>query len=122
MIYHFFIVALGGALGAMARYGLRLALAGGAWPWGTFAANVLGGVAMGVLMAALPRGIDPRWTLFIGVGILGGFTTFSSFGAESFTMMQQGQVALALWYMLASVMTVMIALALGHLFVDRMMT
>lgn len=114
MILNFLIVALGGALGAIGRYGLRVALNGAAWPWGTFLANVIGGLAMGLLMAAMLRGMDPKLSLFLGVGVLGGFTTFSSFSAESLTMLQAGQVSLAFGYIAASVLCALGAVALGY--------
>ena len=86
------LVMAGGAIGAGLRYQLgRLALrlAGPDWPWGTFAANVLGGLAMGVLVGMLAR-IDAAEgvRLLLGVGLLGGFTTFSSFSLEVVTMIE----------------------------------
>ena len=114
MILNFFLVACGGALGAMGRYGLRLALAGTAWPWATFAANVAGGVFMGIVMALMMRGMDPKLSLFLGVGVLGGFTTFSSFSAESLSMLHTGQVTLAFVYMAASVICAVGGVALGY--------
>lgn len=84
------LVALGGALGSMARYGLGVAVArtfGVTFPWGTLAANVLGGLAMGVLTAR----IDPsheQARLLLGVGLLGGFTTFSTFSLETVRLME----------------------------------
>src|SRR3990167_5943473 len=77
------LVAAGGAVGAVARYGLgvqALRLGGMGWPYGTFAVNVLGGLLMGVLAGYLAHrgGADQeRLRVLLGVGVLGGFTTFS---------------------------------------------
>lgn len=103
------LVGLGGALGAIARYllGVQATRAiGHGWPYGTFAANVLGGLAMGLLAGWLAHrgGADQeRWRLVLGVGVLGGFTTFSAFSLELSLMLQRGELASATAYVLASV-------------------
>lgn len=109
------LVMSGGAIGAAMRFGIARAMPVNAdgWPWATFAANVLGGLAMGVLAAWVLRGdysAEPL-RLFVGVGVLGGFTTFSAFSLEMAEMVQRGQVELAAGYALASVL-----LALGAVF------
>lgn len=115
-----FLVMGGGAVGSLARYLLGRAAGqfapGVAWPWGTFAANIVGGFAMGLLAGWLARfgaasGEPVR--LAIGVGLLGGFTTFSSFSLESWLMIERGQTLLALSYVLASVIGAIGALGLG---------
>jgi fluoride exporter len=109
------LVMSGGAIGAGLRYGLSRALpySGAGWPWATFAANVLGGLAMGVLAAWILRGDNSAepLRLFVGVGVLGGFTTFSAFSLEMMRMIERGQTGLAAGYAVASVL-----LALGALF------
>ena len=109
------LVMSGGAIGAGLRYGLSRALPVGqsGWPWATFAANVLGGLAMGVLAAWVLRGDHSAESLrlFVGVGVLGGFTTFSAFSLEMMQMVERGQMGLAAGYAFASVL-----LALGALF------
>ncbi len=109
------LVMTGGAIGAGLRYGLSRALpfAGDGWPWATFAANVLGGLAMGVLAAWILRGDNSAepLRLFVGFGVLGGFTTFSAFSLEMMRMIERGQTGLAAGYAVASVL-----LALGALF------
>jgi fluoride exporter len=109
------LVMSGGAIGAALRYGLSRALPVGVsgWPWPTFAANVLGGLAMGVLAAWVLRGDNSAESLrlFVGVGVLGGFTTFSAFSLEMAQMVERGQVAMAAVYAVVSVL-----LALGALF------
>jgi CrcB protein len=97
------LVALGGAVGSVARYGVGVALArwlGLAFPWGTLAVNVIGGLAMGLLAARVaPDNESAR--LLIGTGLLGGFTTFSAFSLETVRLMEQ-QPGLAALYALAS--------------------
>ena len=115
-----FLVMGGGAIGAGLRYQLgrfsgHLA-PGSLWPWGTFAANLIGGFAMGLLAGWLARGSavagEPA-RLLLGVGVLGGFTTFSAFSLETFLMIERGQPLLALGYALASVVGAVVALGLG---------
>jgi fluoride exporter len=109
------LVMSGGAIGAGLRYGLARALPVGAggWPWPTFIANIFGGLAMGVLAAWVLRGDNSaeNLRLFVGVGVLGGFTTFSAFSLEMAQMVERGQVGMAAAYALASVL-----FALGALF------
>ncbi|HTN15206.1 MAG TPA: fluoride efflux transporter CrcB [Sphingomonadaceae bacterium] len=100
-------VALGGGAGAVLRYQagrLLTHLLGPAtvtaFPWATLTVNVLGSVAMGVLAGFLARhgtGGD-FWRLLLGVGLLGGFTTFSSFSLEMMLLIERGQSGLALTY------------------------
>lgn len=115
-----FLVMGGGAVGALARYQLgRLAgqvAPGAAWPWGTFVANLLGALAMGLLAGWVSRtnaGWGEAARLLLGVGILGGFTTFSAFSLEMILMMERGHLALALAYVLCSVVGAGAALAAG---------
>ena len=105
---NFLLVMLGGAIGAGLRYGVGLAAArrlGDGFPWGTLIANLAGGFGAGLLLGfLLARGgaADP-WRLFLGVGLLGGFTTFSAFSAETAYMVERGQLGLAALYALVSV-------------------
>ena len=112
------LVMAGGALGAALRYAVGLAATarfGPAFPWGTLIVNLAGCFAAGLLLAfLLARGeaADP-WRLFLGVGLLGGFTTFSAFGAETAWMLQRGELTLASAYILASVGGALVALFAG---------
>ncbi|MEC3910132.1 fluoride efflux transporter CrcB [Sphingobium sp. CR2-8] len=115
-----FLVMGGGAVGAALRYQLGRFVGqmtpGTAWPWGTFAANLIGGFAMGLLAGWLARGTTVAGEpirLLLGVGVLGGFTTFSAFSLETLLMIQRGDIALASGYALASVVGAVAALALG---------
>ena len=98
------LVAMGGALGAVARYGVGLGAArlfGVAFPWGTLAVNIVGGLAMGLLAARVgPE--QEALRLALGVGVLGGFTTFSAFSLETVRLMEH-QPGLAMLYVAASV-------------------
>ena len=92
-------ICLGASLGALARWGLGLWLSPGALiPWGTLAANLVGGYLVGVCVAvfqAQPQ-IDPVWRLALVTGFLGALTTFSSFSAEVVGMLGQQRYALAM--------------------------
>ena len=112
-----FPVMLGGAIGAGLRYitgVLLMPRMQGGWPWATFAVNLLGGFAMGLLAAHLMKGnVGETARLFVGVGILGGFTTFSAFSLENWQMIERGNWALAGGYALASVIGSIMALGSG---------
>ena len=91
-------ICIGASLGALARWRLGLWLSpGGLIPWGTMAANLIGGYLIGVCVAvfqALPQ-LDPAWRLALVTGFLGALTTFSSFSAEVVGMLQQQRYLLA---------------------------
>ena len=121
----FLIVAAGGALGAVARYGVGM-LAGrlGAshWPWGTLTVNIVGGLLMGALTGwlAFRGGLQAESIrLFAAVGILGGFTTFSAFSLETALMIERRQFALAGGYVAASVVLSILALFIGLMVARR---
>jgi CrcB protein len=92
-------ISLGASAGALTRWGLGLWLSpGGVIPWGTLAANLIGGYLVGVCVAvfqALPQ-LDPVWRLTLVTGFLGALTTFSSFSAEVVALLMQQRYALAL--------------------------
>ena len=111
------LVMLGGALGAGARYLLNdamLAWLGRGFPWGTLAVNILGGLFAGLLLALLARpDASEPWRLFLGVGLLGGFTTFSAFSIEVVAMAEAGQPTLAIGYAALSVGAATAAVVIG---------
>ena len=112
---NFLLVGIGGALGAMARYGLGRLIGPwpSGWPMATFATNVSGGLLMGLVSALLLRlGGEPA-RLLLGVGVLGGFTTFSAFSLELMLLLDRGQVGMALAYALLSVTLALGAVATG---------
>ncbi len=92
-------ICIGASVGALARWGLGLWLSpGGVIPWGTLAANLIGGYLVGICVAvfqAMPH-VDPVWRLALVTGFLGGLTTFSSFSAEVVTLLIQQRYGLAL--------------------------
>ena len=113
----YLLVMAGGAIGAALRFQLArmLPVSTGGWPWPTFAANVAGGLAMGVLAAWALRHSESAepMRLLLGVGLLGGFTTFSAFSLEMAMMFERGQAMLALGYALASVVLALAAVFAG---------
>ncbi len=111
-------VALGGALGASGRYALghvMFKLMGPGYPWGTLVANVLGGLAMGLLVGWLAFRVSggEHLRLFLAVGVLGGFTTFSSFSLEALRMIETKAYGTAAGYISASVIFSIFAVFLG---------
>jgi CrcB protein len=110
-------IALGGGLGALARYGMTLLLpnAPGVFPWATFFTNVLGCLLIGVLMVL----ISEVWSAhrlvrpFLGVGVLGGFTTFSTYAVEVRGLLQPGTAGLAFAYLAGTLAGAMLAVFAG---------
>jgi fluoride exporter len=104
----YLLAALGGALGALARWGVATALPAspGGWPWATLLVNLTGCLLIGVLLAVLP-GRFPSSSLlrpFLAVGVLGGYTTFSTFAMEVVRSAETGAWLIAGGYLLASVL------------------
>jgi len=96
-------IALGGALGALSRAAVGLWLNpkdGGAIPWGTFAANLVGSVALGILLGLLlgERMTSPTAKALLATGFCGAFTTFSTFSAETVTLARSGHALTAVLY------------------------
>ena len=113
------LVGAGGAVGSICRYLLNIAAGrtfGTGFPYGTLAANVLGGILMGTLVGVLALrggGDQERWRLLLGVGVLGGFTTFSSFSLETALMLERRQYEVAALYVTTSVIAAIGGLFLG---------
>ena len=116
------LIALGGGAGAVLRYQAGRALTAllgpatvAAFPWATLVVNVVGSFAMGLLAGWLARhgSASETWRLLVGVGLLGGFTTFSAFSLELMLLIERGQGATALAYALISVLAGMTALYIG---------
>jgi len=113
-----FSVALGGALGASARYLTNVAVArtvGHGFPLATIIVNVAGSFLMGVLVVVLARKGGQAYAPFLMTGVLGGFTTFSAFSLDSLTLFERGETGLAGLYIGLSVALSLGAIALGIL-------
>ena len=109
-------VALGGAIGASARYLTSVAtirLVGPGFPWATLTVNIAGSFLMGALVVVLARESGTRFAPFLMTGILGGFTTFSAFSLDALTIYERGQTGQAAAYVLASVIVSLAAIVAG---------
>ncbi|MCY4237848.1 MAG: fluoride efflux transporter CrcB [Rhodospirillaceae bacterium] len=101
-------VALGGAIGAVARYGVGVwtgRVLGHGFPWATIIVNITGSLILGFLISymALRTQFPAEWRAFLAVGVLGAFTTFSTFSLDATTLMQRGAIGSAVFYVLMSV-------------------
>ena len=110
----FWAVALGAALGGVARYYLASAIqlrAGPTFPWGTLAINVSGGFLLGLIIryALLTPGVSPELRAFLTTGFCGGYTTFSTYSYETATLLEDGQYGRAGAYAMASVVLALVA-------------
>ena len=109
--------ALGGALGALARWGVARALPSSpaGWPWSTLLVNLTGCLLLGLLLAALfARHPDHPWLRpFLGTGVLGGYTTFSTFAVDVVRLADAGAWPVAVGYLLVSVAGGVLAAAAG---------
>ncbi len=120
MTYNFLQVALGGAIGASARYGVNI-LAGRiapGLPLGTLTVNVAGCLAMGLLASVLALRGGQHLVPLLLTGVLGGFTTFSAFALDTMTLWERGAGGMAIGYVLASVVLSLLA-ALAGLAIGR---
>jgi CrcB protein len=112
------IVFIGGGFGAVARYLLQGAvykISGSFFPYGTITVNVIGCFIIGLLMSGFEErfAINPSLRIFLTIGILGGFTTFSSFSYETIALMKDGQMLSATLNVLLSVVTCLAATYVG---------
>lgn len=111
------LVAMGGAIGATLRYGTGMLIAKPQmlFPWPTWWINIIGCLFAGIFFAFSQKYnfLQTEVRLFLMVGILGGFTTFSSFGLETFQLLKQGAVTIALSYVISSVIVGVFMLGVG---------
>lgn len=119
------LVALGGALGSMGRYAISAwALADQlAWrfPVGTFLVNILGSLLIGLLggLVVKHQWFSPEVRLLLITGVLGGFTTFSAFGLETFYLIRRGELGIAIAYVASSVLLGLILVWLGYALITQ---
>jgi fluoride exporter len=101
------MIGIGGFIGTIFRYIISIGIQNkflSSYPFGTFTVNIIGCFLIGIIYALSDRGnISVEWRLFIATGILGGFTTFSSFSNETVSMLRDAQYGFALLYVLSSV-------------------
>lgn len=118
----YLLAALGGALGALGRWALAEALPSSTgWPWATLLVNLTGCFLIGALLAVLAaRSPEPAWARpFVGVGVLGGYTTYSTFAVEVARLVEDGSSVVAAGYVLVSVLGGVAAVVLGASAVRR---
>ena len=118
------LVFLGAGLGGLMRHGVNLVAArsGASFPWGTMTINVSGSILMGLVagwFAARGDGMPTR--LFIATGVLGGYTTFSTFSLEAMMLIERGEIVSALAYILGSVLLGIAGLFLGLLLMRQVL-
>lgn len=111
-------IAAGGAVGTLARFGLAGLINETRTPWGTVTVNILGSLALGVLIGVWGADHGADHQLAITIGVLGGFTTFSTFALDTIRLWEEGQTLLAVTTVLASVF-IGLAAALGGLAIGR---
>ena len=112
----FLAVGLGGALGAMGRYGISLLPLKSAFPWLTLLTNVLGALVIGVVVGVTAdNAASPNTVLFWKTGVCGGFTTFSTFSLETLRLLEGGQTGAGLLYAGASVVLCVAGVYIGEL-------
>jgi CrcB protein len=119
------IVFLGAGIGGAMRHGVNVAalrFLGPNFPFGTLTVNILGSLIMGLFAGWFALKSDPgqSWRLFLTTGILGGFTTFSAFSLDSVTLYERGELAMAVLYVLASVLLSILAMFVGLLVVRHL--
>jgi CrcB protein len=119
-----FLIAVGGALGSVSRYAVQgwfRETFGAQFPWGTFVVNVTGCLLIGLLggFFAGPRLIRDEYKIGLMIGVLGGYTTFSSFGLETFSLAKDGELWLALMNMVLSCTVGFVAVWAGYRMAER---
>jgi len=117
-IYKILAVGLGGFLGSVSRYITVKSVdekLNAIFPYGTLTVNIIGSLLLGIIytLALKKAGVTENWKLFLGAGFCGGFTTFSAFAWENFSLFQQKFIGTSLLYMLASLVLGILALAVG---------
>lgn len=115
MLIHILLAAIGGAIGTSGRYLVGIVTIrtlGPGYPWGTFVVNIVGSAVIGALVELIARrfGASADMRIFVVTGILGGFTTFSSFALDAVNMIERGDFSAAVLYIGASIVLSIAAL------------
>jgi fluoride exporter len=114
MINNFILVAIGGASGAMCRYAFSLIKTNATFPWHTMLVNIIGCFVIGICIALFKTNkIENNTYLLMATGLCGGFTTFSTFSAESIALLQQDKWLYCSGYIIATVIICLVATFLG---------
>ena len=108
------LIGIAGAAGALARYGIGAAVGVRSFPWATLAINLAGSFLLGVLLHRPPGHLSEDVRLALGVGLLGAFTTFSTFSNETLALARDGRIGLALLYVSVSIVGGLAAAAAGY--------
>ncbi len=119
MVHSILAVGLGGFLGAVLRFAMsRLdILKTGKFPWATFSVNMLGSLFLGILygLAAAQKIVNEQLLLFLGTGIMGSLTTFSTYKLDSLNLIKKGKICTAAFYVVVSVLAGLILVSAGFL-------
>ncbi len=114
------LIAAAGALGALSRYGISVAIGVRSFPWATLGINLTGSLALGFIVAfGLDRGWSDTKLLPIAVGFLGAYTTFSTFSYETFTLLRDDHAPTALTYVAVSLVGGVLAASAGYALANR---
>jgi len=112
-------IALGGAIGSVLRYGIGMAMheLSGLFPIGTMIVNILGSILLGALFAmqeGTHKSMSNEMWVFLSIGLCGGFTTFSTFGLETYLLWKEKHIVEAALYMISSMIAAPASIALGY--------
>ena len=121
MLQQIALVALGGSIGAIMRYGVGNIIESGDFPTSTFLVNIVGSFSLGLLtILAIKQGYSDDFLLFFGVGIIGSFTTMSTFSVETISLLKDDNLMLALGYATMSFITCILFALFGYELGDRL--
>lgn len=110
------LVAVGGVVGALLRYGVSEVVGPGSWPWATLIVNIVGALAIGIAVGLLVRNAtaSPIWGPLLITGVLGGFTTVSAFALDTFSLINSGAILMAAGYFALTIAGGFLAVTVGH--------
>jgi CrcB protein len=108
------LIAAAGAVGALIRYGISVAVGVRTFPWTTLGINVVGSFLLGLLLHRAPGRLSDDVRIALGVGLLGAFTTFSTFSNETVALLRDGRAGAAALYVSASIVGGLLAAAIGY--------